>query len=148
VPFTRSDYDAMRRETSVFTDAVAMLDNSVTRFEGRPARSALVTGNTESLLLALAAAAGGLVVSRLFLEGALHAAITTMPPDLAEPASLMNLDAPSSDWRVLVFLVAGAVVSTVFFGLAPALQAARLDLVPTMRGEVTRVFIRAGRGMP
>ena len=37
-----------------------------------------------------------------------------------------------------VFLVAGAIVSTVFFGLAPALQATRLDLVRTMRGEVTR----------
>ena len=39
---------------------------------------------------------------------------------------------------MLVFLVAGAIVSTVFFGLAPALQATRLDLVRTMRGEVTR----------
>ena len=36
---------------------------------------------TESLLLALAAAACGLVVSRLFLEGALYAATTTMPPE-------------------------------------------------------------------
>ena len=39
---------------------------------------------------------------------------------------------------MLVFLVAGAIVSTVFFGLAPALQATRLELVRTMRGEVTR----------
>jgi ABC-type lipoprotein release transport system permease subunit len=38
----------------------------------------------------------------------------------------------------LVFMVAGAIVSTVIFGLAPALQATRLDLVRTMRGEVTR----------
>ena len=45
---------------------------------------------------------------------------------------------PAADWRVLVFLVAGAIVSTVFFGLAPALQATRLELVRTMRGEVTR----------
>ena len=40
VVFTRSDYDAMRRETSVFTDAVAMLDADVTRIEGRLARPA------------------------------------------------------------------------------------------------------------
>ena len=39
---------------------------------------------------------------------------------------------------MLVFLVAGAIVSTVFFGLVPALQATRLELVRTMRGEVTR----------
>ena len=37
-----------------------------------------------------------------------------------------------------MFVAAGAIVSTVFFGLAPALQATRLDLLPTMRGEVTR----------
>ena len=49
-----------------------------------------------------------------------------------------NLGAPAADWRVLVFLVAGAIVSTVFFGLVPALQATRLELVRTMRGEVTR----------
>ncbi len=45
LPFTRSDYDAMRRETSVFTDAVAMLRPVGTRMEGRPASSTLVTGN-------------------------------------------------------------------------------------------------------
>ena len=93
---------------------------------------------TESLLLALAAAACGLVVARLFLEGALYAVITTLPPDIAQFVNLFNLAAPAADWRMLVFLAAGAIVSTVFFGLAPALQATRLDLVPTMRGEVTR----------
>ena len=93
---------------------------------------------TESLLLALAAAACGLVVSRLFLEGTLYAVITTLPPEIAQFANVFNLAAAGPDWRVLVFLVAGAIVSTVFFGLAPALQATRLDLVPTMRGEVVR----------
>jgi predicted permease len=93
---------------------------------------------TESLLLALAAAACGLVVSRLFLEGALYAAMSSIPPEFAQLVSLLNLAAPGSDCRMLVFLVAGAIVSTALFGLAPALQATRLDLVPTMRGEVIR----------
>jgi predicted permease len=93
---------------------------------------------TESFLLALAAAAGALVVSRVFLEGALAAAMTTIPPESAQLVSLLNLAAPEADWRVQTFLVAGAAVSTVFFGLAPALQATRLDVVRTMRGEVTR----------
>ena len=93
---------------------------------------------TESLLLALAAAACGLVVSWLFLERALHAVITTLPPEIAQFVILFNLAVPPLDWRVLAFLVAGAVMSTMFFGLAPALQATRLELVPTMRGEVTR----------
>ena len=90
---------------------------------------------TESVLLALAAAACGLAVSRLFLEGALYAVTTTMPPELAEQ---LSVGAPAADWRVVVFLVAGAIVSTVFFALVPALQATRLELVRTMRGDVTR----------
>src|SRR5688572_3265955 len=45
LPFTRPEYDAMRRETSVFTDAFAMLRPVRTRIEGRLATSALVTGN-------------------------------------------------------------------------------------------------------
>jgi hypothetical protein len=64
--------------------------------------------------------------------------LTTLPPDFAQLLSIFNLAAPTSDWRVAIFLVAGAIVSTVSFGLAPALQATRVDLVPTMRGDVTR----------
>jgi predicted permease len=90
---------------------------------------------TESLILALASAACGYAVSRLFLEGALFAAIATMPADLAEH---VDIGIPSADWRMLVFLVAGAVVSTVSFGLVPALQATRVELVRAVRGEVTR----------
>ncbi len=93
---------------------------------------------TESLLLALAAAACGLGVSRLFLEGSLHAVLTTLPPEIAQFVNVFNLAAPTLDSRMVVFMVAGAIVSTVFFGLAPALHATRLDLVRTMRGEVTR----------
>jgi predicted permease len=92
---------------------------------------------TESLLLALAAAACALGVSRLFLEGALYAAVATIPPELGEQVNL-SIALPAADWRVLVFLVVGAIVSTAFFGLVPALQATRLELVRAMRGEVTR----------
>jgi predicted permease len=90
---------------------------------------------TESFLLAVAAAACGFLVSRLFLEGALYTASMAMPPELAEQ---LTVAPPDADWRVLVFLVAGAIVSTGFFGLVPALQVTRLELVRTMRGEVIR----------
>jgi len=93
---------------------------------------------TESLLLALAAAASALVVAQVFLERALSAAMTTIPSEFVQFVSMLNLAAPAADWRVRMFLVVGAAVSTVFFGLAPALQATRLDVVRTMRGEVTR----------
>jgi predicted permease len=93
---------------------------------------------TESLILSLAAAICGVVVARLFLDGALYAVIITLPPEIAQFMSLFNLTAPTADWRVLLFLVVGAIASTVFFGLAPALQATRVDLVPAMHGELIR----------
>ena len=48
------------------------------------------------------------------------------------------LAVPPADWRVALFLFAGAMVSTVFFALVPALQATRLELVRAIRGEVVR----------
>ncbi len=65
----------------------------------------------------------------------LYAATATMPGEIAEQ---VNFGVPSADWRVLVFLIAGAIVSTVSFGLVPALQATRVELVRAVRGEVTR----------
>jgi predicted permease len=96
---------------------------------------------TENLLLALAAAVCGLVLSRLFLMGALHAVITTLPPEIALFANALNVFDfvdRAVDWRVVVFVMAVGIMSTVFFGLAPALHASRLELVRTMHGEVTR----------
>jgi predicted permease len=90
---------------------------------------------TESALLALAAAACGLGVSHVFQRAAVYAVTATMP---AELTGQLNLGVLPADWRVLVFLVGCAMISTLFFGLAPALQATRLDLVRSMRGEVTR----------
>ena len=91
---------------------------------------------TESLLLALAAAACGLAISRLFLQGTFYAVTTTVPPGLLE-VDLAGYVPAAADWRALVFLVTGAIVSTVVFGLVPALQTTRLELVRTMRGEMT-----------
>ena len=45
IPFTRAEYEALRRETSVFVDVVAMVRSVETRVEGRPVSSTLVTGN-------------------------------------------------------------------------------------------------------
>ena len=77
---------------------------------------------TESLLLALVAAVLGFVVSRVAIEVTIYAVTSTMAPEIAEN---VRIAAPAADWRVAAFLVAGAIVSTVFFGLVPALQATR-----------------------
>ena len=89
---------------------------------------------TESLLLALAAAVFGYFASRIALDGTITAVLSTMPPDIGDVALLV----PESDWRVGVFLIAGAIASTTFFGLMPALQATRIEPVRTIRGELIR----------
>jgi predicted permease len=88
---------------------------------------------TENFLLALAAAAVGYWVSRALVGIALRAIADSLPP---EAADMVTLSLPPSDWRVMLFLVAGAMMSTVFFALSPSLQATRLELVRVIRGEV------------
>ena len=90
---------------------------------------------TESFLLAFMAAAGALALSRVLLDTAIYALLATMRPEIAET---INLTVPPADWRVVVFLLAGAVLSTIIFGVIPALHATRLELVRTIRGEVVR----------
>jgi predicted permease len=89
---------------------------------------------SESLILSLAAAAVGYAISRGILETIVWAVMTTMPPDIGD----VRLLVPQADWRVGVFLLGGAIVASVLFGLAPSLQATRIELVRIMRGEIVR----------
>jgi predicted permease len=92
---------------------------------------------TESVVLALTAAAGGYVVARLVLEGAVYWAMRTLPVDLGD----VNFSVPAADWRVALFLVVSAIGATACFALMPALQATRIEPVRTLRGEL----VGAGR---
>ena len=98
---------------------------------------------TENLLLALVAAALAFLVSRALLAGSLHMVMSILPPEFTEPTDSAGLTVPPGDWRVWAFLLGGAFVSTVMFGLVPALHSTRLELVRAMRGEVTRVTASA-----
>jgi predicted permease len=89
---------------------------------------------TESLLLSLVSGVLAFGISRLVLEVAVSALTITWAPAFGD----IRLTVPPADWRIALFLVAGAIVSTLFFALAPALQATRLELVRAIRGEVVR----------
>lgn len=90
---------------------------------------------TENVLLALAAAGIGYFVSKALVHVAVQQITGSLPPEVAETISL---SAPPSDWRVVLFLIGGAIMSTVVFALSPSLQATRLELVRVIRGEVGR----------
>jgi putative ABC transport system permease protein len=84
---------------------------------------------TESLVLSFAGAASAIVV--LFAaQGLLMRLI---------PAGLPRLHAITVDWTVLLFALSAALVSGAIFGLVPALQAGRVDVILALKHE--------GRGM-
>jgi putative ABC transport system permease protein len=89
---------------------------------------------TESLLLALVAAAAGFAISRVALKAIINAVTASWPPEIGD----IRLLAPEADWRVALFLIIGAGLSTMVFALAPALQATRIEPIRTIRGELVR----------
>jgi predicted permease len=89
---------------------------------------------TESVLLALAAAAIGYLISRVALEGTVAWVMRVAPVDIGD----INVSVPAADWRVALFLVVSAVAATAFFALIPALHATRIEPVRTLRGELVK----------
>ncbi len=73
---------------------------------------------TESLLLATFGGGLGLLLAVWGVE-VLGAVV---------PANIPRIDQTSMDWKVLSFTLAASVLTGLIFGLAPALQASRLDL--------------------
>ncbi len=80
---------------------------------------------TESLLLALAGAALGVVLALWGVDALRHAPVPTNLP--------VRLDA-ALDWRGLLFAAGVAIACGIIFGLAPALQLARADVQHALRG--------------
>jgi predicted permease len=78
---------------------------------------------TESLLLALLGGAGGLILA-FWCSGLL--------PAFFSPNEVGGLDV-SLDWRVLVFTLAASLLTGALFGLAPALESSRPDLVTALK---------------
>jgi putative ABC transport system permease protein len=82
---------------------------------------------TESVLLALIGGAAGLVVAFWTLD-ALRAVEIPIPANV-----LLNL---GLDARVLTFALVVSILTGILFGLAPALQATRTDIVPVLKNEM------------
>ena len=87
---------------------------------------------TESVLLAIPAAAAGLALSEVTIEGARRLMFATVPPAMARLLAIENL---APDWRVFGFILAASVITALLFGLAPAIQTTRSRLVESNRGD-------------
>ncbi len=80
---------------------------------------------TESLLLSLLGGLAGILI----LLSTQRILMRMVPASLPRPHEI------SINWSVLLFALAASVIAGVIFGLAPALQASRLDLAHTLKAE-------------
>jgi predicted permease len=98
---------------------------------------------TESILLALPAAAVGLVLSQAIIGLCIRVLFATIPQGNA--AFLHKIPALPLDVRVAGFGLAAALLSALSFGLAPALQATRTNVMQAARGDFSSKFRPLGR---
>jgi putative ABC transport system permease protein len=89
---------------------------------------------TESVLLSITAAFLGWIVSRVTIEMSLRTVYATVPQDMLELLHDVTLPV---DWRVVVFMFCAALTSAGLFGLVPAIQATRSNVMLAARGEFT-----------
>jgi predicted permease len=91
---------------------------------------------TEGLILSTLAAAGGVLVANWCRN-----LIVLFYP--SRPGVIVNLPA-ELDWRVLALSAGVCLLSTLLFGLVPAIQASKIDLAAAMKSESGSVV--GGRG--
>jgi predicted permease len=97
---------------------------------GRLIRQLLI----ESLLLALPGAAAAFAISEASIHFGERLLFSTLPPEFA---GFIRLAPVPPDARVFGFMVIAAVICALAFGLAPAVQATRGNVVQAARGDFT-----------
>src|SRR5262249_61098410 len=90
---------------------------------------------TEGLLLSLLGALAGLLVA-LWAKSLLISLVS------ATPIAALDL---SIDYRVLAFTFSASLLAGLVFGLAPALQASKPDLIPALKNETAGKGYRRAR---
>jgi predicted permease len=88
---------------------------------------------TESVMLAVAGGLVGVTLAQWIIDS-----IMALKPPIAIPITLeLHLD-----WRVLVFSMIVSVITGVLFGLVPALQATKPDLIPALKDAASQSSVR------
>ncbi len=117
-----------------------MLARSTSRMKEISIRSALGASQgrigrqllTESLILSVGGALIGLVVARIMVPALARLAPDSMAAGLTQP-----------DWRVFAFTAAAGMLAGILFGIAPAVQAMRVDVNHTLK-EGGRSAVQSG----
>ena len=91
---------------------------------------------TESLLLALAGGAAGFIFAIWIID-----LIVALKPPIDIPLWI-NL---AIDWRVMMFSLLASLATSLLFGLVPALQATKADLVPALKDTASQAGHRRSR---
>jgi predicted permease len=91
----------------------------------------------ESILLAIPAAALAFAVSQAFIELGLRLIYATTPAAFLDQANPWSL---SPDIHVFWFMIGAAVAVALMFGLVPAVQATRLNVMQAARGDFSSDF--------
>jgi putative ABC transport system permease protein len=88
---------------------------------------------TESLMLAAAGGIVGVALAQWIIDS-----IMSLKPPIDIPITLEL----QVDWRVLVFSMIVSVITGVLFGLVPALQATKPDLIPALKDVASQSGVR------
>jgi predicted permease len=96
---------------------------------GASRRRVLAQLLTESMLIAILGGASGVLVAL----AAIPALLRFVPQSGREPVTGINA---TLDWRVLAFTVMVCVLTGLLFGIVPAWQSTRPDLVPSLKEDV------------
>ncbi len=88
---------------------------------------------TESVALAVMGGVAGMALAQWIID-----LILAMKPPIGVPITLE----PHVDWRVLIFSGLVSVITGVLFGLVPALQATKPDLVPALKDAAPQSGVR------
>src|SRR4029453_18405026 len=88
---------------------------------------------TESVMLAVTGGLVGIALAQWIIDS-----IMALKPPIGIPLTVE----PHVDWRVLVFSMIVSVVTGVLFGLVPALQATKPDLIPALKDAASQSGVR------
>src|SRR5207237_10790524 len=90
---------------------------------------------------AIPAALGGFILSSWTIDAGVRAMFASMPGEFVAYVRVVPL---APDARVFVFILVASLAAALLFGLVPAIQATRPNIVQASRGDFDTAF-RTGR---